>query len=285
MPAAQPASQAAIDGAVHAYVAGGMRRVDGWLTALDAGMTATVAACQGAAGLPGSVGEIGIHHGRMFLLLALGLRPGERAFAVDVFDEQGLNLDRSGRGDEAIFRANLDRYGIDPGRVDVFRRSSLTVTWPELLAVSGQPVRLASVDGGHTADVVANDLGLIAEGLADHGVIVLDDYFTAEFPGVSEGAARFLVAQAGRVVPFALGDSRMLFCRPDWAERYRAALADSPAQRLHIRDAALWDGTAGIYRTPRRLMHRVRRTRLAQALRDHPLGLRLKPLVRRVLPD
>ncbi len=273
------------DAAVAAYVALGMRRIDGWLTPLDAGMTAAVAAFQGAEGLPGSVGEIGIHHGRMFLILALGLRAGERGFAVDVFDDQEANLDRSGRGDEAIFRANLARHGVDAGRVTILRRSSLTLAWPEIQPAVGQPIRLASVDGGHTADVVAHDLALMADGLAEHGVIVLDDYFTAEFPGVSEGAARFLLARPGAVVPFAVGDSRMLFCRPAWAERYRAVLARSPAQRQHVKDAALWGGTAGVYLTPRRLMHRLRRTRLARSLRDHPLGLRLKPLIRRFLPD
>ncbi len=281
----QSANQPAIDACVRAYVSGGMRRVDGWLTPLDARLTAAAAAFQGEAGLAGSVGEIGVHHGRMFLLLALGMGPGDRAFAIDVFDDQALNLDRSGRGDEAIFRGNLVRHGIDAGQVSVFRRSSLAIRWPEIMAAVGQPVRLASVDGGHTAEVVANDLALMEDGLADHGVIVLDDYFTAEFPGVSEGAARFLVSRPNAVVPFAMGDSRMLFCRPAWSDRYRAALGASAAMRHHIRDVELWGGTAGLYRTPRRLMHHVRRTRLAQALRDHPIGLKLKPLVRRLLPD
>lgn len=280
-----PSNTTAIDERVAAYIARGMRRVDGWLTPLDAGMTATVSAFQGAEGLTGSVGEIGIHHGRMFLILALGLRPGEKAFAIDVFDDQALNLDRSGRGDEAIFRANMASHGVDTNNVTVLRRSSLSLAWPEIERMVEQPIRLGSVDGGHTADVVAHDMALMESGLAEHGVVVLDDYFTAEFPGVSEGAARFLLSRPGALVPFAVGDSRILFCRPAWAERYQAALSRSPAMRHHIKDASMWGGMPGLYFTPRRLMHRLRRTRVARAMRDHPLGLKLKPLVRRFLPD
>jgi len=167
-----------------------MRRVDGWLTPLDAWMTATVSAFHGAEGLTGSVGEIGIHHGRMFLILALGLRPGEKAFAVDVFHDQPLNLDRSGRGDEEVFRANMASHGVDTSNVTVLRRSSLSLAWPEIERTVEQPIRLASVDGGHTADSVAHGMALMESGLAEHGAVVLDDYFAAEFPGVSEGGAR-----------------------------------------------------------------------------------------------
>lgn len=270
---------------VRAYIDAGMARIDGWLTSLDAGMVAAVDAHQRAQGLTGSVGEIGIHHGRMFLLLVLGLQRGERAFAIDVFADQALNLDRSGRGEEAIFRANLSRYGVGVEQVAVFRQDSRTLQWREILAHVGQPARLVSVDGSHLAEVVEHDLGVMADGLAEHGVIVLDDYFSVEFPGVSEGASRFLLQQAGSIVPFAMGDSRLLLCRPAWVGPYQAAIAASEAQGYRVKEAALWGATIDIFRTPTRLMHHIRRSRVARAMRDHPLGLKLKPIVRRLLGD
>ncbi|HEV2069230.1 MAG TPA: hypothetical protein VGR26_05515 [Acidimicrobiales bacterium] len=36
--------------------------------------------------MPGSVGEIGVHHGKLFLLAYLASRRDEAAFAVDVFE-------------------------------------------------------------------------------------------------------------------------------------------------------------------------------------------------------
>ncbi len=266
-----------------AYLSRGITRVDGWFTPLDAQMVAALALGQIASGVTGAVGEIGVHHGRMFLLMALTLAPGERAFAIDLFADQDNNIDRSGHGDEAIFRANLARHAIAPDRVAIFARSSLEITWPEVAAVVGPRTRLFSVDGGHTAEIVANDMAIAANSLAEGGIIVADDYFNRDFPGVSEGISRFLIAHRGEIVPFALGDGRLFLCHPDWAARYRDILAQSPAARLFHRVAAMFGGEVAIHGTPRSLFEHVRRLKWVQAMRDHPTAIRLKPLVRRIL--
>ncbi|MEJ1977455.1 MAG: hypothetical protein WDN49_16500 [Acetobacteraceae bacterium] len=41
---------------------------------------------------------------------------------------------------------------------------------------------------------------------------------------MSEGTARFMLRNPDALRPFALGDSRMFLCRPEWVERYRTAL-------------------------------------------------------------
>ena len=61
-------------------------------------------------GIAGHVAEIGVHHGRSFILLALLARAGEKAVAIDVFEQQELNVDRSGRGDLAQLRENVARF-------------------------------------------------------------------------------------------------------------------------------------------------------------------------------
>jgi len=268
---------------LQAYLTGGIAAVDGWFTQSDAQLVAAIASAQGAAGVSGVVGEIGVHHGRMFLVMALTLRPGEHCFAIDVFDQQQLNLDRSGRGDEAIFRANLAKYDIPSEQVAIFKRSSLEIAWPEIAAAVGGPARLFSVDGGHTAEVVENDLAIAADSLAEGGVIVMDDYFNREFPGVSEGIARFLIAHPGLLVPFALGDTRMFLCRPEWAARWRAVLMACPVAGNHMRTAAMFGGEVDIYLTPRMLIEHLRRLSIVKRLRDNPAFERFKPLVRRML--
>jgi predicted O-methyltransferase YrrM len=269
--------------AIEAYIRRGMAGVDGWFTRLDATLLATVAAAQARDGIAGSVGEIGVHHGRMFIILALALRPGERAFAVDIFGEQHLNQDRSGRGDEAVFRRNLARFGIAAERVAVLRTSSLDIGWAEIAAQVEAPARLFSVDGGHTAGITRNDLAIAEDGLAPGGVVVLDDCFSPAFPGVSEGAARFMLERPGRLVPFAIGDGRTFFSRPDHAPRYARALRDGPAGAYLLKETQFWGSEVAVFRTPTRLLHHLQRSRIARRLRDHPVGIALQPVVRRFL--
>jgi hypothetical protein len=269
--------------AISRYIRRGMAGVDGWFTRLDATLLATVAASQAGAGIGGSVGEIGVHHGRMFMILALALGPGERAFAVDIFGDQHLNQDRSGRGDEAIFRRNLVRFGIDAGRVAVMRTSSLDIAWPDIAAEAGAPARLFSVDGGHTAAITRNDLAIAEDGLAPGGVVVLDDCFSPAFPGVSEGAARLMLERPGRLAPFAIGDGRTFLARPDHAAFYARALREGAAGAYLLKDTEFWDSEVAVFRTPTRLLHHLQRSRLARRLRDHPVGIALQPVVRRFL--
>ena len=61
-------------------------------------------------GVRGNVAEIGVHHGKLFLLLAGDLHDGEEAVALDVFGDQQKNLDRSGKGDRAVFERNFETW-------------------------------------------------------------------------------------------------------------------------------------------------------------------------------
>lgn len=116
-----------ISPALQRYAGGAHVQVDGWLSQLDADIALQVALEQRRIGLTGSVGEIGIHHGRLFILLALTLQPGETAFAVDIFDDQSANLDASGFGDEAVFRRNMAKFGVAEAQVAVIRSSSTAI--------------------------------------------------------------------------------------------------------------------------------------------------------------
>ncbi|CAO3457448.1 predicted protein [Azospirillum argentinense] len=276
-----PQPPIAFSSALHRYIQGGHRRVDGWLSRLDASLIATVGVWQNAQGVTGSVGEIGVHHGRLFILLALARRPGERAFAIDLFDDQQFNVDQSGQGDETAFRANLVRFGIEPASVEVVKGNSLDLTWSGLAGRLGPAVRLFSIDGGHTADITRHDLGVADDSLGDGGVIVLDDYFNPEFPAVSEGMCRFMADRPGALAPFAIGDNKLLLTRPDWAERYRAMLVGAMPSRHYVRDTELFGQPVTVFRTPRTPMQLIRQTGLTRRLRSHPLGQALKPIIRR----
>lgn len=271
------------DSRVQRYVRSGHRRVDGWLSRLDARLIAEIGRFQKSAGVTGSVGEIGVHHGRLFILLALLRKPGEPAFAVDLFDDQEANIDGSGCGDETAFRANLDRFGVDAATVRIIKGNSLDLDWPAIAAPAGPAARLFSVDGGHTAETTRNDVRIADSGLADGGVLLLDDYFNPEFPAVSEGMCRHMIEDRHDLAPIAIGDNKLLLCRPAWAERYRTMLLDRTPRRNFVRVTVLFGRPVAVFRTPGTLMQRIRQTEIARRLSTHPIGRALKPIVRRFL--
>ena len=74
---------------------------------------AVITRAQRAAGVVGSVGEIGVHHGRSFILAALLSDPAEPLWVLDLFgDLQHLNVDGSGNGDQFALGRNLEKVGL-----------------------------------------------------------------------------------------------------------------------------------------------------------------------------
>ncbi len=197
--------------------------VPGWLQRVDAEIIGAILAHQARHEISGSCVEIGVHHGKSFIPLCLDLRADELALCIDIFEDQGKNLDNSGKGDLEKFRANLERFAVDSSRVRIFKGSSEAVSSDYILEQVG-PVRFFSVDGGHWRSIVENDLGLAERTLAERGVIALDDYCRAEWPEVTHGYAMWQQATNSGIVPFASGSNKLYLCRKEHAEAYRAAL-------------------------------------------------------------
>jgi hypothetical protein len=201
----------------------GQRRVRGWVDPESLDVMRVVRDAQDSAGVTGSVAEIGVHHGRLFIGLQLLVPPGTPAVAIDVFENQSENTDGSGRGDRERFESNVRRWG-DWSSARVHAVNSQDVLPADLTAWAGGPIRLFSVDGGHTADLVASDLRLAESCLAAGGVIAVDDVFNPEWPGVVDGTLAHLRGGSA-LVPFAVAFDKAWFTTgPDAAERYRSAV-------------------------------------------------------------
>jgi predicted O-methyltransferase YrrM len=213
------------------YARKGRHAVRGWLSRQDAEIILALLACQIQAGFSGGCAEIGVHHGRAFILLALG-NPDGKNYAIDLFDRQELNVDRSGSGNLTRFNANLQAFGVDASKVVIDARSSFDATPDDIMAAIGL-VRLFHVDGGHHKAAVLNDLALAEATIAEHGIVVVDDVFRPEWPEVSSGLFIHL-AQSSRLVPFAVGFNKTFLCRPDHADRYRKALRDNDFLRMYL---------------------------------------------------
>lgn len=204
------------------YAGGEMGSVEGWLSGDAVWPIIEIAQQQLEDGTETAIGEIGVHHGQLFLLLALASTGEEPCVGVDLFENQDENVDNSGRGDREILEGHLERFGIDDDRVRLLTRNSLTLAAGELLeAAGGRRFRLFSVDGGHTPEITINDLRLAAEIMTEDGVIILDDLFSQMWPGVMTGFTRFMADNPNRLFPFALcGNKALLSTNREGAERW-----------------------------------------------------------------
>jgi hypothetical protein len=215
------------------YIRRGRKKVAGWLFRLDAEIFGLITEHQNKNGLDGSLVEIGLHHGQSFIAMCLGLRDGQRAYGIDLFEQQSLNLDKSGQGDRGRVQSNLRAAGVDLSAVILDARSSGTVSQDDILGSVGA-ARLFSVDGGHQLEVVRNDL-LLAEGtLAEHGVIALDDFLRPEWPDVSAGYFAWFGNRSKPIVPFAFGLNKLYLCYQSQVTRYQEVLRNSEFLRLFL---------------------------------------------------
>ena len=207
------------------YALEGHAAVEGWLGIGASGLTIAISERQRHQGIKAAVGEIGVHHGRYFILLALLRQPGERAVAIDVFEDQHLNVDYSGSGNREIFLSNLAKHAVDMSDLIVHKADSLSMQSSDLAGLSGdRGYRLFSVDGGHQVANVTHDLSIVGEVLSPGGIVVLDDFFNPDWPGVNEGLFQFL-ANSHSLAPVCYGDNKLFLSRAaeqkDWLEWVR----------------------------------------------------------------
>ena len=210
------------------YCAAGRHAVEGWLQEDALLLTLALHRQQREAGIAGGVAEIGVHHGKFFVALALLCEGGERALAVDVFEDQHLNPDGSGRGDRAAFGANLARWGVS-GRAVVLQGDSLDLT-PERAreALGGPGARLFSVDGSHSLRHADSDMRVAAASLAPGGVVLLDDFLHAGWLGVTEAAVLMLHGEAPPpLAPLAICGGKLAMVQPADHAAWMARLANA----------------------------------------------------------
>jgi len=208
------------------YIRRGREKVAGWFYRIDAEIFGLITDYQNNEGLDGSLVEIGLHHGKSFIAMCLSLRDGQRAYGIDLFEQQALNVDHSGKGDRTIVQRNLRAAGVDLTAVVLDGRPSSSVSPADILGSVGV-ARFFSIDGGHQLEVVRNDLLLAGQTLADHGVIALDDFLRPEWPEVSAGYFAWFEASAKSVVPFAIGLNKLYLCPHNQVARYQEVLLRS----------------------------------------------------------
>lgn len=221
------------------YVSRGYKKVDGWFSRIDGELYRVLLNAQRANDFGGGVAEIGVHHGKAFIPLCLGLRDDERAYCIDIFERQELNLDVSGRGDRSIFEKSLQSHGISLDRVFIDARSSLAVKSDDILNAVGK-IRFFSIDGGHWLEIVKNDLRLAEMCLSEYGIIALDDFYRAEWPDVTAAYFQWRAERNLDIIPFAIGFNKLFLCTRKWQDFYRTAVIGDPITRhFYVKNTSL----------------------------------------------
>ncbi|ATQ70843.1 hypothetical protein CQW49_23060 (plasmid) [Methylosinus trichosporium OB3b] len=235
-------------GTFGAYCAGGHRDVEGWLEPSILTAITGFIAFQRAAGLPATFAEIGVHHGRFYLGLALAMGASSRGVAIDVFEAQHLNPDGSGKGNRQAFVSNMARLNVAADRQTIIAHDSRLVSPQQVIsALGGQHVSIFSVDGAHTVEYTISDLELAAATIAECGIIIVDDLFNARWPGVIDGVLQWLRSKAGTFEMVVYGDNKGFIARSAVASAYRQMLVSGPARRFGAFHPVVFAGRPSLF--------------------------------------
>jgi hypothetical protein len=212
-----------LSGRFEIYRWAGYRSVAGWLRTGTLTIIKVLNSAQRSKNISGGVAEIGVHHGKLFIGLSLLQREDEHSVAIDLFGDQELNIDKSGLGDLEHFRQNLERWS-SLDRVAIHQGDSTRLTPAEVCALAESNIRLFSVDGGHTDEIVFSDMKLAEGALCSGGIVIADDVFNEWWPGVASGTLRYM-REAGSLQPFAVGFNKVFFSSQEYTDFYRTTLA------------------------------------------------------------
>lgn len=163
------------------------RKIDGWFSLESALLLALFDEFQMLQNIKGDIFEIGVHHGKSAVFFGHLLDGCENLNVCDIFDSQHSNLSKSGRGNQDIFLKNMETLS-PKGVNQVHPCLSSDIELDKL----GAGYRMFHIDGGHNKDEALFDLTLAAKSILDNGLIILDDPFKPEWPGVTEALIEFL---------------------------------------------------------------------------------------------
>ena len=216
------------------YIKSGIKKVHGWLEQADIDYILEIVNYQNQSNIYGSVGEIGVHHGKLFILLNLLTREDEHSFAIDLFDEQKENIDRSGLGDLRIFKSNLDNYATNNQNIEILSMNSLDLDKNFYRETSSKKFKLFSIDGGHHYKAVINDLKIAEEVMVEGGVVLLDDLLNPLWIEVVSAYSSYKL-KGGKLVAFAITKDKLYLTNSKkHAEGYQEALINVFNSKLNF---------------------------------------------------
>ena len=208
-----------------------VQAVDGWMDPEHVLYIQALTQLQHADGLYGPVAEIGVHAGKFWLPIAGYAHASEPLVAIDLFQDQHKNFDKSGGGPggtkSKFLEAAHQALGLHEHDIHVFSDSS-TLHARDFSALGLSRFRLLSIDGGHALESSLRDLTLAACVLAEGGIMVLDDVATplpGEFPWLGVPTALFnWIPEQRRVAPFLWAAHKLYLTTTSHHAKYLSAV-------------------------------------------------------------
>jgi hypothetical protein len=168
----------------------------------------------------GGVAEIGIEHGRFYILLNQLTESNEQSYAIDIFENQILNSNNSGNGSRQLFEQNLITSDKHKGANTTIIQGDSTDNSLNLIATIGRgKLKYVSIDGGHTAQHVVNDLKIANEIITNQGIVIVDDILHPCWMTVLEGVLAFLDTKP-TLIPFAICRNKLYMCKLTYHKFY-----------------------------------------------------------------
>lgn len=209
--------------ALDRYLQNGLSEVRGWLSGGSDKVISEISLAQIEMGRTGSVGEIGVHQGKLLLLLLLTKLDSEGAFAIDPFKDNEINLAQNSPRSVEILQRHIATWAPKATRVQVIANYSTEVLPSEVVNVSGR-ARLLSVDGSHEDEIVTLDMAWAEQVLEPHGIVIVDDFFNSQYPGVCSAVSRHVISSGSRLKPFAISPGKLYLAGPEAGAEMRVRL-------------------------------------------------------------
>lgn len=167
---------------------------------------------------PAPAMEIGVFCGKSFIPIYHRRSPGFPVLAVDMWSPVDSPEWRSFGDKRAEFLKNARDRIVDHSDIVVVDKDSRSLTADDYLSMSGVPMRVIHIDGDHSMDGCLHDLVESEKCLSDDGVIILDDVFNTDWPGVGAATNEFLGhARKTEIRPILIGHGKVVLSKKvDW---------------------------------------------------------------------
>lgn len=195
-------TQEKIADSVRSFVAEHHENLDGWFYPLDMVTFVELYNLQKALKLSGNIAEVGVWKGKSLTLLSLLRTREESLLCFDSFDDDNRR----------ITEKNVQAYG-NSENIKFWKGYTSDLSVNELDRQFETPLRFLHIDAGHEYHEVLEQLHLLSPYVSDSGIIAMDDYQDAEFPGVGAAVLDFAEkVRPRRFVPFLATRAKMYLC-------------------------------------------------------------------------
>ena len=190
--------------------------IEGWLYPQAVVLTEMLLRAQSFLNVQGGCLEIGVYKGKYLAYLATSGRP---CIGIDVFVF----------GQEAEAQRNIEQVvqsADSASTISLVQANTRALDHEsfEKIIKPLQGLAFASIDGDHSAEGVAHDIGLVERALVPGGIIALDDVFSGMSPAVSEGFFNYMRGSTNlRAVAFA--DNKLFLTTVGYEALYQMRLA------------------------------------------------------------